>query len=84
MDQRVEDDVIPAPQSAKYYEPASGPAYATATNIDELNLAQPRFDPIPYPSGDAAGVPAEQRSIQEAVFNEANSYKPDVRMMSSI
>jgi hypothetical protein len=74
--------VLPAPQSDQYYKPASGPAYATATNVDELNsglgLAQARFDPIPYPSGDLAGVPAEQRGIQEAVFNGANSYRPDV------
>ena len=37
-----------------------------------------RFDPIEYRSG--SSDPAEQRSIQEAVYRGANSYKPDVSL----
>ena len=36
--------VPPVDDPTQYYKPASGPAYATATNIDQLNQigAQPR------------------------------------------
>lgn len=73
-------------QYTEDYKPASGPAYATASNIDELRSAQPRFDPIPYPSTHSGGLdePAEQRSIQQAVLAEANSYQPDVRMTEAM
>ena len=67
-------------QKLDYYKPASGPAYATAENIAELNgqaSAQDRFDTVPYTVG--SDVTAEQRSIQEGVFHGANAFKPDVR-----
>ncbi len=63
------------------YRPASGPAYADATNVGELGastaMAEPRFDPIPYPEH-SGEVPEDQRRIEEAVLAGANAYKPDV------
>eukprot|EP00095_Tigriopus_kingsejongensis_P010748 maker-scaffold277_size226016-snap-gene-0.26 protein:Tk10748 transcript:maker-scaffold277_size226016-snap-gene-0.26-mRNA-1 annotation:"tpa: cuticle protein" len=67
----VIEDVEELPQDV--YKPASGPAYATATNIDELSAA-PRFDDIQVSDGP---IPAEQRELELAVFAGANSYKPE-------
>lgn len=69
-----------APAAEEFYKPASGPAYATATNVDELERlgAAPRLDNIPYPSHGSGAVPADQRSLEEAVINGANGFQPEV------
>ncbi|XP_059082882.1 transcription factor SPT20 homolog [Tigriopus californicus] len=69
----VNEDVERAPLSEKVYKPASGPAYATATNIEDLQAA-PRFDDIQVSDGP---IPAEQRELELAVFAGANAYKPE-------
>lgn len=77
-------------QPTEFYKPASGPAYATATNVDELGLGQtrrqldigpgPQFADIPFPPAERGpDVPADQRSLEAAVIAGANAYKPDVR-----
>ncbi len=79
------DKIVPIPPvdpNPSYYKPASGPAYATATNVGEIDRqfdigAGPVFDAIPYPTH-AEGVPADQRSLEAAVIDGANAYKPDV------
>jgi len=70
---------LKAPQE-NFYKPASGPAYATATNVAELGLVD-RFDPIPYHDG-GADVPADQRSLEQAVIDGANSFNPDVSFLN--
>lgn len=81
LEAEIDDVLLAEPQELPVYKPASGPAFADSTNLDEYfnngasrQVAEPRFDPLP-PVGHE--VPAEQRSIQDAVFHEANAYKPD-------
>lgn len=66
-------DVKEAPLSDEVYKPASGPAYATKTHIEDLEAA-PRFDDIQVSDGP---IPAEQRELELAVFAGANAYKPE-------